>query len=58
MSHSVDHTSIGMAVATIMLQVISEATKSDAGFIIASIMGISTIVYNLIKILQLLKRKK
>lgn len=57
MGSGVDQTSIGMTMATIMLQVVSEATKSDAIFFMAIGTGLSTIVYNVVKTKKVLKRK-
>jgi len=57
MSNGVDQTSIGMTVATIMLQVVSEATKSDAIFFMGIIVGCSTLVYNIVKTHKEIKRK-
>lgn len=57
MSNGLDQTSIGMTVATIMLQVVSEATKSDAIFFMGIIVGCSTLVYNIVKTHKEIKRK-
>ena len=57
MSTGVDQTSIGMAVATIMLQVVSEATKSDAIFFVGMVVGASTVVYNVVKTHKEIKKK-
>lgn len=56
MGNGVDQTSIGMATATIMLQVVSEATKSDAIFFMGIATAISTIVYNIVKTSKILKK--
>lgn len=52
MSHHLDQTSIGMAVATIMLQVVSEATKSDTMFFITAGVGITAIALNVKKFIK------
>ena len=57
MNAGVDQTSIGMAIGAIMLQVISEATKSDAMFFMAVIVGVSTIIYNIVKTHNEIKSK-
>jgi hypothetical protein len=57
MSNGVDQTSIGMAFATIILQIVGDATKSDAIFFVGIIVGCSTVVYNVVKTHKELKRK-
>lgn len=57
MSNGVDQTSIGMAFATIILQIVGEATKSDAIFFVGMIVGCSTVVYNVVKTHKEIKRK-
>lgn len=48
-SNNFDQTSIGMAMATVMLQAMSEATKSDLMFFITAGVGITAIALNIKK---------
>jgi uncharacterized membrane protein len=57
MSTGVDQTSIGMAFATIVLQIVGDATKSDAIFFMGIIVGCSTVIYNVVKTHKEIKRK-
>ena len=57
MSHSVDQTSIGMTFATILMQVVSSATNNEAMVTMTVLVGVSTIVYNVVKTVKLLKKK-
>jgi 4-hydroxybenzoate polyprenyltransferase len=57
MNTGVDQTSIGMAFGTIIIQIIGEATKSDAIFFMGITVGASTVIYNIVKTHKEIKRK-
>lgn len=57
MNTGVDQTSIGMALATIIIQIVGDATKSDTIFFMGIIVGLSTIVYNIVKTHKEINRK-
>lgn len=57
MNTGVDQTSIGMALATIIIQIVGDATKSDAIFFMGITVGLSTIIYNIVKTHKEIKKK-
>jgi hypothetical protein len=52
-----DIKSIGLCVATILIKVWSDIAISEVGVIVAIIAGITTIVYNVVRLYKELKTK-
>jgi hypothetical protein len=52
MSHHVDQRSVGMCMATFLLDYISKTTMNDVATLLAAIAAFTTIVYNLQKMFK------
>jgi hypothetical protein len=52
-----DSKSIGMCVATIVIKVWADIALSDVGVVVAIVAGITTIVYNVVRLYKEIKDK-
>jgi hypothetical protein len=52
-----DSKSIGMCVATILINIWADIALSDVGVVVAIVAGITTIVYNVVRLYKEIKDK-